>query len=176
MKTNDVIWREEFRVELSKNYNSNFTDAEIDNHWDSERIYYLAARKKAFEERDICTCKPMPHIDWCQNCTWKEHYLECDKNEVLQKEITSLKQQLKEKDDILKYKEDMIIIVRSKNDEIDTLKQELKREREAVDSLLEMQEDNCRLDHNGRCQEHYVESNCRVKIAQETQKQRKVEL
>ena len=36
-----------------------------------------------------------------------------------------------------------------------------------LEALLEVHEEKCWLDHHGYCQEHYVESPCRVKEARD---------
>jgi hypothetical protein len=43
----------------------------------------------------------------------------------------------------------------------------LERAVKALDELLEVQDEACRIDHNGNCQNHYIEKPCRVGDARE---------
>lgn len=81
-------WILEEAVSFKSYFNEEPNTKTINRH--SYQDGYLAAcRDKVaeltaqLEKRNKCSCKPMPHIDWCESCTWKEVHLECDKNEKL---------------------------------------------------------------------------------------------
>lgn len=97
-----------------------------------------------------------------------EYLKDCDLKQL--KEIAALQQRVKELESDVKASQNAHFKAaesfKQMSKKYDEVNSQLQEAVEVIENLLEAHEDTeCRLDHHGLCQEHYLESDCSVKKA-----------